>query len=291
MKAEPFDTGIVTISLDTELGWARVNSGKFDDIEDRLDEGRTGIRRLLDAFGEYDIPATWAIVGQLLDPKEPTAEIEELPTIASDIPWDRDWWRMPSLVEEIQSANVNHEIGCHSGSHLLYDQLSPAQAEEDLVLFENFASQHVETDPSAFVFPQNQIGNVPVLAEHDFTCYRGVPPQGSSAPSPSTFLPRSQGNLQNIPQSAGYRHFRGRNPLLRYAPERLKVLGLRLGVSRAARNGGVYHVVLHPKDFALDDGEQLLCGFMSWLAVVKSLRERGRIQTLTMSDVSRRCSL
>lgn len=288
MKARLFESGVVTVSLDTELGWARVNTGEYKDVVPRLKEGKKGIRKLLEVFDEYDIPATWAIVGRLIAPEEPTADVERLPTVADNIPWDRDWWRMPSLIEEIQMSSTNHEIGSHSGSHLLYGSLSPRQARDDIDTFKAFVGEETTDTVTSFVFPKNRIGNRPVLRQHGFTCYRGYPHRFSIAPIPTPFVPRRDDGLVNIPLSAEYRHFGDRHPVLRLSPTRLKVQGLKLGVRVAARTGRVFHVALHPNDFTLDDGESLLSGFETWLEYVDEMRQRGEIEVLTMGEVTNR---
>jgi len=286
MRVRPFDTGVVTISLDTELGWARVNTGEYDDVAGRLDEGRMGIRRLLSAFDEYGVPATWAVVGRLVDPAKPSAGLEALPTVADDLPWDRDWWRMPSLVSEIRAAEVDHEVASHSGSHLLYDRLSSAQAREDLAYFRETVGG--PSTGASFVFPQNRTGNVDALRDHGFGCYRGLSSVTGGTPTPIPVLPRRTDGLVNVPLSAGYRHFENRHPLLRSAPVGAKVATLRVGTRLAARTGRVFHVALHPKDFALADGEALLSGFERWLASVAAMERRGTLTVLPMGEVARR---
>lgn len=287
MKTRPFNIGVVTISLDTELGWARVNSGEYSDVAARLDEGKTAIRRLLGVFDEYDVPATWAIVGQLVSPKEPSAELERLSTIADDIPWERDWWRMPSLVDEIRSASADHEVGSHSGSHLLYDALSPDQARNDIEYFRETITGS-STDPTSFVFPQNRTRNFHVVENCGFDCYRGLAPAVGGTPTPVPFLPRRTVGLINVPLSAGYRHFGGRHPLLRTAPTWSKIEALKLGTWLAAHSGRVFHVALHPNDFTLSDGIGLLEGLEEWLNYVTRLREKGDIEIAPMGRVASR---
>jgi peptidoglycan/xylan/chitin deacetylase (PgdA/CDA1 family) len=52
------------ISVDAELGWG------FHDIDpptSRVEAARTGWKRLAGLFNEYDVPATWAVVGRQCD--------------------------------------------------------------------------------------------------------------------------------------------------------------------------------------------------------------------------------
>ncbi len=289
--AAPFDRGIVTISLDTELGWARINSSRYDDIEARLNQGKQAIIKLLSLFEDYDIPAMWAVVGQLCreDPGQSpeTNGVQVMPEDAN-VPWDRDWWHAPDYIRRIVSSEIDHEIGSHSGNHLRFDCCERRQARWDLEAFRDWVYP-LSTDPAtSFVFPQNSPGHFAALSEAGFRCYRGRPPVLGSGPSPTAFLPRLQDGLVNVPVSVSYRHYGGRGPVMRRLPLAVKVAGMKLGVVRAARNRRVFHLALHPNDFTLADGRRLLDGLERWLQFVARQRQRGSIRVMTMSEIADR---
>ena len=114
--------GSVVISVDAELGWG------FHDLApptDRLAEARVGWQRLAGLCSEYDIPATWAVVGHLL--------LTDCDGRHADHPRGPEWFRCereawadrpslrygPHLVADVASDPVGHEIGCHTFSHVL----------------------------------------------------------------------------------------------------------------------------------------------------------------------------
>lgn len=287
--AEPFEVGKVTISLDTELGWGRIDSARFDDIEDQLDHGREGIEKLLTLFNKYSIPVTWALVGQLFRksrPNELDHGIVSLSTDSTQIPWQREWWRAPEVIAKIVDSETEHEIASHSGSHIPYDELSVEEAKRDVELFKEWSTSHISENATSFVFPQNRIAHLDVLREAGFQCYRGPPPLLGSDPSPTAFLPRRENGLINIPASIAYRQYEGRNRILRALPTSIKITGMRAAVMHAALRGRVCHVVLHPKDFMAEDGENLLSRIEDWVRFVSDKRAEGTIEVKTMRDIA-----
>jgi peptidoglycan/xylan/chitin deacetylase (PgdA/CDA1 family) len=117
--------GSVVVSIDAELGWG------FHDHEEppssRIDAARSGWHTLLDVFDTYDVPATWAVVGHLF--------LETCDGVHANHPsidgwFDREresWTTRPDLrfgrdlVAATVDADVDHEIACHSFSHVLFD--------------------------------------------------------------------------------------------------------------------------------------------------------------------------
>lgn len=284
----PSETGVVTISLDTEIGWGMINSGAYDGLERRLDNARAGIRRLLALFDEYRVPATWALVGQLFRDREadgPTVEYDLAPADVS-IPWDRDWWRAPDVIDAISDSPVEHDIASHSGSHLVYEGAPRQAVTEDLSLFRSVAEEYEPV--TSFVFPQNKVAHLDAVRDAGFTCYRGRPPRLGSDPIPTVFRPRQHDGLVNVPASTAFRHYGGRSFPLRYCPDGVKERLLRLGIKRAIRKGGVFHVVLHPIDFTLPSDRRLLDGLESFLAAIAEARDGSPVQVLTLSEIADR---
>jgi len=290
MKAEPFETGVVTISLDTELGWGRVQRGAFEDTAARLDETKQGIRSLLDVFERHRTPATWAVVGQLCrrDPSSPpdTGEVSVVPD-GTTIPWERDWWHAPDLVDAITASPVDHELASHSGNHVRYDGVSRETVEHDLRCVEQWCGGE---SMRSFVFPENGVAHLDALAAHGFECYRGRPPVLGSDPSPTAFRPRRVAGLVNVPGCVALRHYDGRHWVLRRTPLGVKRASLAAGLHHARLRGRVFHLILHPSDFTLEDGADLLATLDSFLGTVARLRDRGGIDVLTMGDVARRAT-
>ena len=121
----------IIFSIDTELAWARIHHRNLEDYTELLGEYRNAVDWLLESFEEYDIQATWAIVGHLfLDHcNEPTHPDITRP----DYDWvDGDWYQYdpcsnhkdapffyaPDIIEKIRENRIDHEIGSHSFAHI-----------------------------------------------------------------------------------------------------------------------------------------------------------------------------
>lgn len=289
-QAEPFERGKVVISLDTELGWGRINTGTYDvsRLPDRLDDGKAAITELLTTFDDYDVPVTWAIVGQLFRDLDEPPENPDIPTLEA-VPkayHDRDWWRMPDVIRRIRDSPVEHEIASHSATHADFSSIESTHAALDREIDGQWRDSLAEPPASSFVFPRNNIGHLRSLSDAGVSCFRGTPPRLSSGPSPTAFLPRKRGDLVNVPTSIAHRPYAGRGVILRNLPPSLKVSGLKLGVKVAARTGRVCHVTLHPKDFGGPGRERFFDQFRTWIEYVCSYRERGLVDVKTMETVA-----
>lgn len=290
MKAEPFERGVVTMSLDTELGWGRVQRGEFDDAAARLDDTKRGIRRLLEVFERHRTPATWAVVGQLCRrgaPSPPDTGGVSFVLDGATIPWQRDWWHAPELVKGITTSQVDHELASHSGNHIRYDGIDRETADRDLQCVTEWCG---EESMRSFVFPENGVTHLDALVDHGFDCYRGRPPLLGSDPSPTAFRPQRVAGLVNVPGCVALRHYDGRHCVLRRTPRGIKRASLTAGLHHARIRGRVFHLILHPSDFTLKDGEKLLATLDSFLETVTRVRERGGIEVMTMGEVARRAT-
>jgi len=175
---------IFIISLDTELIWGIVHTGEDAALFLKDPKGcRGAIDSLLNIFEKHNIPATWAVVGHLfLDHCEKEGGIPH-----KDMPrFKKDWYlcdpctgiqRDPlyygkDIIEKILSNPVEHEIGYHSFSHVIFSECSrevaEAEIKEGIKLAEVFG-----ITLKSFVFPQDKIGHLDVLKENGFRIYRG----------------------------------------------------------------------------------------------------------------------
>jgi peptidoglycan/xylan/chitin deacetylase (PgdA/CDA1 family) len=257
--------GSVVISIDAELGWG------FHDIDvptERLEAARVGWKRLAGLCSEYEIPATWAVVGHLL--------LDDCDGRHLDHPRGPEWFRCereawadrpslrygPHLVADVASDPVGHEIGCHTFSHVLMGDAgttaTTARAEVEASLE---ATRDQEYSLRSFVFPRNSVGHREVLAEYGFDCYRGVAPEEPTPlrklreatvgkPSPRLVEPTiDEHGLVDIPASLYLFSFEGRprrllttlfeDPVVQYA---------RRGIDAATQADGVFHMWLHPNN-------------------------------------------
>jgi peptidoglycan/xylan/chitin deacetylase (PgdA/CDA1 family) len=262
--------GTIIISLDAELAWG------FHDINEppttRIDHARDGWHQLLDLLDEFEIPATWAIVGHLfLDECDGTHD-----NFASPNGWfsrdpggkadEANDWFGPDLVRAVRDSNVDHEIGSHTFSHVEFGDPSTTRDIADSELRESVNSAEewgLELD--SFVFPRNIVGHRDLLAEHGFICYRGTEPSRWYDGSPVYPLGRvgsmiwgtppivtpqiDEHGLVNIPASLYLFTFdQPLGPLTDFTLGDVIVRKAKRGIDNAAINDGVFHMWLHPNN-------------------------------------------
>lgn len=299
--------GTVVLSIDAELGWG------YHDLTAppaaRLESGREGWKTLLELLDTYRIPATWAVVGHLF--------LRECDRCHAPHPIDDEWFARereewdarpdlrfaPNLIEAIDDADVDHEIGCHSFSHVDFgsEATTTQIARAELVAsLEAAESSSVPADMASVVFPHNSPGHRDVLAEWGFRCYRGIGPNGEP---PSTSVLRTIGNatvrtpplvepgidefgLVNVPASI---HLYGLSDSARRVCKRLwtdpVVAAVCRGIDAATDGDGVFHVWMRPNDLLTDaDVERL----RTVLAYVARRRELSGLNVRTMRAVSQR---
>lgn len=263
--------GKVVISLDAELAWG------FHDLEtlptDQISQARDAWCDLLEWFDQYEIPATWAVVGHLFldrcdgvhdDHASLPGWFERDPggTVAK-----HPEWFGPKLVAAIQAADVDHEIGSHTFSHV---ECGNEQTSADVVRAELEASRQLAAkrglEMDSLVFPRNNVGHRSVIAETGFSCYRGRQPMGWYAGTPAyapvkytqTLFGRTpplvepeidEHGLVNVPASLYL--FTYDQPL---GPATDAVLGDVIvrracrGIDAAETSDGVFHMWLHPNN-------------------------------------------
>ena len=299
-------SGSFVLSLDAELGWG------FHDHPsppmDRLNGARDGWRTLRQLTEQYEIPATWAVVGHLLlgecDGRHPTHPLGP--------EWfgreHGDWHHRPDLrfgsdlVEAVLDSSVDHDIGCHTFSHVNFDDervdRTVVEAELDAA-FEVAREYGIEYD--SFVFPRNAVEYRDLVAAYGFKTYRPKRPQpaklrrrfeklcsvadpsqlglvtpeideyGMVAIPPSLFLFGFQGKLRRTLDSIWV------DPIVRLVTA---------GIDRAIRENGLFHVWLHPNDIRTERDVNRLKTLFEY---VDDCRDRG-LRVETMADVAKRCA-
>jgi peptidoglycan/xylan/chitin deacetylase (PgdA/CDA1 family) len=193
----PFEKGIVVFSTDFEMAWAyrysRTLSSKA--VEVGVNE-RKNIPILLNLFDKYHIPVTWATVGHLFlnECKQDDRGVKHQgiprPKFFKNRNWifnSGDWyqydpctdvfndpaWYASDLIEKILLSEADHEIGCHTFSHLDFTykncpkSLADAEIDECVRLADNKSIKL-----KSMVFPGGTFGNYESLKEKGFLCYR-----------------------------------------------------------------------------------------------------------------------
>ena len=190
---------VVTITADFELAWAWRYAKGFKDsyrtATDKARQARRNIPKILELCDQYNIPITWATVGHLFlreckrenDKAHPN--IKRIPYFENcyfkyasgdwfdDDPcsnwWQAPEWYAPDLIEMILNAKVDHEIGCHTFSHI---DTSDELCSNDVFISElnackNAALQY-NLELKSFVHPGHTIGHLKELKAAGFTSFQ-----------------------------------------------------------------------------------------------------------------------
>ncbi len=191
---------VVVISSDFELAWAwqyvKKSEGHLKTASYKARLERKNIPNILAACERYNIPVTWLTVGHLF--LERCMKVNgiahpELPRLSH---FENDWWRYngndwfendpctnyqedpnwycPDLIEQIVKSGVNHEIGCHTFSHIdCRDSVcTPEQFRAEIEACNQAAKRFGIDKMESFVHPGHTIGNLETLVKMGFTNYR-----------------------------------------------------------------------------------------------------------------------
>jgi peptidoglycan/xylan/chitin deacetylase (PgdA/CDA1 family) len=315
------ERGCFTISIDLELIWGTLDLFGVERFRQACQiERDVVIDRLLDLFGEFDIPATWCVLGHLMldgcaaksgrkhgDIVRPTHSWHEKDWFVNDPGGDEESSPLffgRSLIEKIRRCPTTQEIGCHSFSHTVFGDAgcSRETAETELAACDR-AARELGIDMRSFAFPRNEVGHLEVLKEYGFECYRG--PERTwydnrlfpsrikrlchlwdviTAATPGTVLPeRDDAGVWNIPGSMIYFPMHG---LRRYIPVSRRVRRAIKGVDSAVRQKRIFHLWFHPTNFA-EEPEAMFDGLRAILEHVSALRSRDLISVLPMKALVR----
>lgn len=306
---------VFTLSLDFELIWGALDLFGPDAFREAcLIERRDVVDRLLALFVEFEVRASWLVVGHLFldrcgSPRHPGIV---QPTHA----WcPGDWFRHDpggdeasaplflgrSLVERIRACAVPQEIGGHSFSHVIYGDpgCSRAAAESDLDALVAAAADMGLTLRS-FSFPRNVVGHEDALPPRGFRVFRSPEPTPYRdlrfaplrrlghladvllARTPPVGLPeRRPDGLTAVPGSMIYFPMHG---LRRLVPLSLRVRRARKGLAAAVRQGRVFHLWTHPTNLAFS-AEAMFRGLRTILEEMADLRARGLLEVRPMGEL------
>lgn len=149
--------GALIISIDVDVGCRSVgekNRGFNDlNVNDYLSESAVGeieemaVPQILQVLEDLEVPATFAVRGQL-------TETDSL------------------LIELIRQSSVKHDIGAHGYYHRAFTSLSHSEAENELEMI-SAGMKEFNLEPKSFVFPKNKVAHLGLLERYEYKCYRG----------------------------------------------------------------------------------------------------------------------
>ena len=289
------------ISLDVELIWGYISEPTNKVISLMKNDNRkvrSCIDTLLNLFKKHNITATWAVVGHLfLDHCEKEDGIPH----RSMQGFKDDWYscdpctdiqRDPlyygkDIIEKILSNRIEHEIGYHSFSHVIFSECSREVAEAEIKEGIKLAKEFGIALKS-FVFPENKIGHVDILRENGFKIYRGEN-LGRYNPNQSFLIRKFNGGIDKMiapPVEPKWMDGIWEIPSSMYfCDPQIKFSVLpkaKIGLYRAIRAKKVFHVFLHPHNLLMypsleDDLDK-------FLGTVAKKRDEGKIEVLTMGE-------
>ncbi len=183
------DKGIFTVSLDCELYWGVRDRRTIQQYSNNLLGVRGAIKELLEVFDDYDVHATWAVVGFLFFP--------DVKRLREHLPRALPQYLNPSLspyryimesdtleavyhfapeVIDLICEHDNQEIATHTFSH--YYCLERGQTADSFHMDLSSAIRVAENRGltlKSLVFPRNQCNpqSLSILSDLGISCYRG----------------------------------------------------------------------------------------------------------------------
>lgn len=312
--------GIFTISIDYEFAWGYAD--KLLSLEDktRIRKEIEIVKRLILLFEKYNIPATWAIVGHLLEKIEKKCEWsgDNLPHPEYKRPIyknethdyffqhpdknnysDSLWYDNQKLILQIKQSSACHEIASHSYAHIRYDEQN---TNEQAICVDIANSQRVHTEEDlpykSFVFPRNVEGFHKQLQKAGLTHYRG------NSYKWYMFLPQLLQRLGHFcdylipstPVSAPLLHFSGlvniresmlllgRNGLRKFITPSMMIKKVKNGIQKASNKKEIFHLWFHPSNFSYDTEKQFWI-FEEILKRATKMRDENKLDIQTMSAI------
>jgi hypothetical protein len=259
--------GKFILSLDCEGKWGSADiltpQHQRDLSNDRL---TWAYRSILEILDEFNVPATFAVVGAFaISPDEFGRIRPEIEALRGRAPGylapalrdlDRsggDGWHGHRLVGAISHARTTHEIALHGVTHVPWTAMDESFAEAEMAMFD--ALEGPVRKSRTFVYPRNLVAHAEVLARHGFVGYRTARPSRFRALSllsefnllEQPARPERADGIVRIP--AGF-FLNWRSGLRRLVPPVVTRLRARRLLAAGAASGAVVHYWLHPENIA-----------------------------------------
>jgi len=303
-KEIKLDKGVFMVSIDLELAWgfnyelligSKTAEKYLKIIRER---SRRNIKRLLDLAERFKIPFTWGIVGHLFltSCNRSSNGIPHSDMPRPDLNVNKDWyandpcssldadpiWYGADVIRQILESRVEHEVACHSFSHVDFSKCS-----KEVALAEVRKCKEVMKDfgiePKSFIFPKNRIAHLNILEQEGFKVFRFKAKSHLKHPFrelslveqvlfPTTRSPLNFKNLVAVPSS-----------LLFQSPHIYDTLIFQLAIKKGAdlcvKDRKIFHITMH--DYLETD--YLLLVLANSLSYVRKLRDQGSIEITTFS--------
>lgn len=302
-------TGLLTISMEVELGWGNHDTGDFSRLSRDGRRERAYLRELLSECVTTDVPITFDVVGHLF-----LAECGG----EHDGPHEAGWFDgdpgtdagtdplfyAPDVVDAILSSPVDHELCTHTFSHVLFEEVSREVAAWELERVQALHREHAGGPTTSLVAPRHHSPPADVLRDAGIRVVR--PPLERSAatkghrfvqllagPEPLSALRVADGLVETtcttnpsltapslaLGQGPPHAAFR---PLPESLRRQLHLRKLKRATRRATRTDGHLHLWSHLFDLANDPQWRTVRAYLRWLA---GYRERNDLTVATMAEL------
>jgi len=295
------DKGIFMVSIDLELAWGfNYELLKSSSIAEKYlriikERSRKNVKKLLELSEEFQIPFTWGIVGHLFLSSCTCGENglahPDMPRPALDV--NKDWysndpcsnffdeplWYGIDIVKQILECKVEHEIACHSFSHIDFSKCSRKVTLAEIIECKKVMKDYgIKT--KSFIFPKNRIGHLDILKQEGFKAFRykivssySVLPvnwfQEMIFPAVGEFVVRD--NLLGVPSSLLFQSSHNLDALRRE-------IVARRGINRAINEKKIFHMTMH--DYL--ESDYLLNAFSKTLSYAVNMKNKGKLDIMTM---------
>ena len=310
--------GTFTISIDFEYALGYADEALSEERKRLIREEAEVSRKILRLFEKYNVSATWAVVGHLLEtdckPADDGRVHGDFPKSIysdSDSDWfshhpptgdttDPLWFDSAGVIKEVQNSSVKQELASHSYAHIIYGapNIKREAIEADIAGIKRIQEAN-DLPLISFVFPRNQEGFHAALKQIGIKCYRGMSQfwymklpshLGRLARLFDYFLPSVRtvkpslhsSGLINIPDSL---LLLGRNGLRKLVASGIMKKKIRRGIKAASKRQEIFHLWFHPSNFSYYTETQLEI-LEDALQFASQLRDSDNLQIATMQEIA-----
>ena len=314
---------VFVISLDFEMMWGNIETWTSEGYgASNVKQVREVIERMIGLFEKYDIKATFAIVGLIMQKSNSESLFpEELPTYKRKelSPYHKN------LINKIKSANEslyfgldiikrlksspNIEIGSHTYGHYYCLEMGQtvSQFEADIKKASEVAKEN-GIELKSIVFPRNQIAPayLEICSKYGITSYRGIPMKFYGKANsklaiwknrfcrlidsyinlggPTTFSLDDAENSDKMFNIRASRFLRPYSKKLVFL-DGLKFRRIKNEMNYAVRHNEIYHLWWHPHNFGsnIEDNFNTLEKILKYYSFC---RHHWGMQSLTMRELS-----